>query len=227
MRKNNAVNRILVVLVVAVCGYLAWGLVASGLGLSDGIRAKYALSRGIICYKNGKHDEAIKYYTEAIRLDPRSSTAYYLRGVERMDKKDYENAMSDLNSAIEISPTYAEAFLSRGGIYIRKNDTENAIKDLTRAIELNSLPEAYKDRALVYGYKGDYDKTISDSTMAIKINPNFGDAYRMRAVGYSSKGEYDKAWEDEHKAESLGAKIDTDFEYEFLEELKRASGRSE
>jgi tetratricopeptide (TPR) repeat protein len=225
MANRRILKTFLLITAIAICIYLGWGLAASHLGLSENIRSKIALKKGAICDKQGKYDEAIVYYTESIKLDPKGYLAYYFRGVDHLEKGDYDKAISDLTESTLISPSYAPAFHARGNTYSKKNDIESAIRDLTMAIELNSMPEAYKDRALIYGFRGEYDKAILDINRAIEINPNFGDAYRVRAMAYFSKKEYDKSWTDEHKAESLGAKIDTEFESEFLEELKRESGR--
>jgi len=40
---------------------------------------------------------------------------------------------------------------------------------------------------------------------------------------HGDKGEYDKSWQDVHKAQSLGAQLAPDF----LEQLRKASGRKE
>jgi tetratricopeptide (TPR) repeat protein len=94
--------------------------------------------------------------------------------------------------------------------------------DYTKAIEANpELVLAYINRGCFYDAQGDYDLAIEDFSKAIAVDPRFVAAYNNRAVSYYSKTEYDKAWEDIHKVESLGREVKPDF----LEELKKASGR--
>ena len=62
---------------------------------------------------------------------------------------------------------------------------------------------------------------MSNYSQTIWLDPMYTDAYCNRAEVYYRQHEYEKAWEDVHKAESLGHATDT----EFLEKLKKASGR--
>lgn len=81
--------------------------------------------------------------------------------------------------------------------------------------------EEYVRSGRIHGLRGNFTQAISDFTKAIEINPNYADAYYFRAVLYNKLKDYDKAWQDVHKAEDLGYK----FDFQLLEDLKKASGR--
>ncbi len=79
----------------------------------------------------------------------------------------------------------------------------------------------YNNRGNAYYSKGQYDQAISDFNKALEINPRYALAYNNRGVAYYFKREYEKSWKDVEKAQSLGYQIHP----EFLEELRKASGR--
>ncbi len=47
------------------------------------------------------HNDAISDFSEAIKLDPNLSYAYYIRGLERVKIKSYHDAITDFTKAIE------------------------------------------------------------------------------------------------------------------------------
>jgi len=65
------------------------------------------------------------------------------------------------------------------------------------------------------------DSVISVFSEVIKKTPNHAGAYYNRAVAYFYKKDYESCWQDVHKAESLGYEFSADF----IESLKKASGR--
>ena len=116
----------------------------------------------------------------------------------------------------------AEECISRGLSHGSVDNSDEAISDFNKAIEIDpNSAEAYYCRGRAYHDRGNLDKAISDYTQVIKINPNYFEALKKRAMVYLYKKDYAKSWEDVHKVEAIGFKVDT----EFLEKLKKASGR--
>ena len=126
---------------------------------------------------------------------------------------------------LSITSVYAETaeeYYNSGNACYKQGNYDQAISDYTKTIEINpNIVEAYNNRGGAYIHKGKYEQAISDCTMAIKLEPDYAYAYNNRAGAYYDKKEYDKAWADVHKAEELGATVDS----QFLEDLKKASGK--
>ena len=126
------------------------------------------------------------------------------------------------NDVIRKSPKKVRPYNNRGLAYIKQGDPSQAFSDFNRAIQIDPhLALAYYNRGLAYQKQGNLNQAISDYNRAIQINPNYVQAYNNRTVVYFLNREYDKSWEDVHKVEKLGGKVHP----EFLEELKKASGR--
>ncbi len=115
-------------------------------------------------------------------------------------------------------------FINEACRSLSAGEYDDCIASCHKALAIDPLcAAAYYTRGFAYRYKGDYDQSISDFDQAIEIDPKYAAAYYGRAKSYFYKREYDKAWEDLYKAKKLGCKV----EPEFLQELRKASGRKE
>ncbi len=176
-------------------------------------------------YDKDNFDRSISDCTKAIEINPKDAVAYINRGIAYKKEGDYDKAISDYNRALEIDPMYAAAYSNLGSIYCdKKKEYDRAVSYFSKAIEINpGFAAAYYNRGNAYKNKNNNDLAISNYNLAIQINPKYANAYYNRAHSYYNKHEYEKAREDVNKAESLGQVADL----EFLEDLKKASGRDD
>ncbi|MDX2077128.1 MAG: tetratricopeptide repeat protein [bacterium] len=166
------------------------------------LSASEYFERGTQHIHAGRYDDAIRDYTETVRLNPQYANAYVNRGVAYADKNDYDRAIADYNEAIRLNPQDADAYYNRGLAYYNKNDYDRAIADYNEAIRLNpQYASAYVNRAIAYRQgKNDYDRAIADYNEAIRLNPQYADAYNNRGSAYYNKKDYDRAIADFDRA---------------------------
>jgi tetratricopeptide (TPR) repeat protein len=92
----------------------------------------------------GRLDEAITQYSQAIALDPNIALIYQGRGVAYAGVQDYAAAIADFNRAIELDPDQSATYLERGRVYVRTEDFGAAEADVQHAIDIsNSDPEIF------------------------------------------------------------------------------------
>jgi len=92
-----------------------------------------------------------------------SAEAYYKRGLNWFENKDFNKAIADYTDAIRLNPKYAVAFSYRGNAKSYLGEHDKAIKDCNEAIRLNSkLAVAYVHRGLAWVEKSEIEKCISD-----------------------------------------------------------------
>lgn len=165
------------------------------------VDADAAYKSGEAHLKNGKYDNAIADYTEAIRLNPNSVDAYIERGIAYRTKRISDKALADFTEAIRLNPNSVDAHVHRGIAYHIKEDYGQAIADLTEAIRLNpGYAFAYYRRGMVFHSKKDCDQAIADFTEAIRLNPNYALAYYDRGKTYHKEGDFDRAIADYERA---------------------------
>ena len=168
------------------------------------LAARQHNNRGMALANEGRYEDAIAEFTEAIELDPAYALGYNNRGWAYSEKGQYDLAIADLSKAIELNPELAVAYSNRGSAYNNKGQLELAIADLNNAIKLDpELVAAYNNRGLVYSSKGQWEPAIADFTKAIELDPNYAVAYSNRGLTYGNKGEWELAIADFTKAIEL------------------------
>jgi tetratricopeptide (TPR) repeat protein len=152
---------------------------------------------GIVLFDEGKTQEAIDNYNDAIRLKPDNSDAYFNKGNVYAKRGDYQRAFENYNEAIRLKPDNAAAFNNRGKILENLSEYERAIGDYNEAIRLkpdNIL--AYYNRGNVYDKLGRYQLAIENYNEAIRLKPDNAAAYCNKGMTYAKIGLYQHAIED-------------------------------
>jgi tetratricopeptide (TPR) repeat protein len=110
--------------------------------------------------------------------DSKSYRDYYNQGVARLEKGEYDAAISDLTKAIKVRPRYALAHFYRGRAYFRKGEHDKSLSDLTKAIELDpALAVAFSERAVIHLIRKEYDKVWENihkhESLGLQADPGF------------------------------------------------------
>ena len=169
-------------------------------------------------------DEEIRFNTEAIRLQPDFSEAFYNRAHARHRKGDLDGALADYNQAIQLKPDYAEAFINRGFERQAKGDLEGALEDYNRAIQLKpDDAEALNHRGRARQAAGDLDGALEDYSQAIQLKPDFINAYYNRGLVFQQLDQPAAATADLQQYLNLGGGL-RDGDTEAVEEMIRELG---
>src|SRR5271166_1720246 len=131
-------------------------------------------------------DEKLRFYSNAVRLQPDFADAFINRGSTRADKGDLDGALADYEEAIRLEPELAEGFYNRGSARHDKGDLDGALADYEEAIRLQpDFAQAFHNRGIVRDDKGDLDGALADYEEAIRLQPDYAKAFRSeeRRVG--------------------------------------------
>jgi len=129
---------------------------------------------GIVYLAQKYYAQALKFFDQSLKLNPRSPEAYMLKASVNEAQNDHESAFENYSKAIEYNPYFAQAFHNRAIIYCRRGQLDLAITDLTQAIKI--IPDfltAYYLRGQIYGIMGEKAKALDDFNIVLKIKPNY------------------------------------------------------
>jgi Trypsin-like peptidase domain/Tetratricopeptide repeat len=88
-------------------------------------------------FRSGRK-EAVAKFSQAIRLNPRYTTAYFMRAYLQDLLQAYPQALADFNKAISLDPKLVSAYNHRGVLkYEKLNDAQGALADYNKAISVN------------------------------------------------------------------------------------------
>jgi tetratricopeptide (TPR) repeat protein len=138
----------------------------------------------------------------------RDAQGYYERGMNKVSKENYKQALQDFTKAIELDKNFVDAYFARA-FYVREKtgDFIGAIEDYTRAIELKNSDndaKAYSNRGHAKFMLKEYKEAISDIQAALSLDPNDPYTYRNRALIFIQIDNKPMICQDLKKALDLG-----------------------
>ncbi len=145
------------------------------------------------CFERGfaatSLNEKIRFYTEAIRLQPAFPEAYNNRANAYQSKGEIAEALADLDEAIRLRPDYATAYYNRGITRYDKGDLAGALKDYDEAIRLKPGYLDVGREAVNTGDDGENAEATTAIDEVIPERPNYGIAYNNRGIARFDKGD--------------------------------------
>ena len=158
-------------------------------------------------YEFGKYTQAgwnnaIRYYEQALRLDPNYALAYcgladnyaYMGSVVMPESDAIAKEREFAQKALELDPDLAEAHMSLALALVGTFDWRNGLKEFDRALELNpNLAFAYELQAWTVNGLGRFDEAIAKTRKAVELDP-LNPFFQMSLSFYQYwAGQYDNA----------------------------------
>jgi tetratricopeptide (TPR) repeat protein len=126
-------------------------------------RSQVLAARAVILDRQGRRDEAMNDFDEAIRLNPRHAIAYADRGNIWRLRGDLARALTDLNIAVRLEAHNPTILARRGEVLRYRGELAEALGDFNKALALNPYAvQALTGRGLIHEKLGDRARARSD-----------------------------------------------------------------
>ena len=155
------------------------------------------MQEGLVLYRQGRCDEALKLFDRAIREHPQDAFAQNAVGVAYVCLKKYSLAIPRFDTAVHLRPSFAEAYLNRGAAYSAVGQYDLAVENFDWAIEQepwNSLFFTRRGEANFSVRK--YEEAAADFNRAIELDPAGAAAFHGRGRVLERQGHYQEAAAD-------------------------------
>jgi tetratricopeptide (TPR) repeat protein len=141
-----------------------------------------------------EYGEAVKAFTEALRLSPDNAEVLLRRGIVWYYLGESSLAMADFRQSSDIKYKDVRPYMWQGFTYAKDGDYYDAVLAYSQALEQNNrYAPAYDNRGLAYLQLGQYRKAVGDFNEVIRIQPTDARAYYKRGVAHAMQGELDQA----------------------------------
>lgn len=130
------------------------------------------------CYFQLKrYAQALPEATEALKIDPMSTSMLNLRAKIEIDLGKFEDAQADLNKLLRMQPRSREALFGLAIIAARQQNIGMANDYMDKAVALTpNNSSVYVERAEVKKLIGDYNGAVDDLLLAMATDANDADA---------------------------------------------------
>jgi tetratricopeptide (TPR) repeat protein len=138
-------------------------------------------------------EDAIRFYTAALALRPKSPGVHLNLSKAFYHKRALDEAIAASQQAIALKPDYAEAYANLGGALVGKGAVDQAIAACQKAIRLKpDLFEAHGNLGVALREKGDLDGALASFKKALRLNRHFL-VYINLGMTLAAKGDLDGA----------------------------------
>jgi len=142
----------------------------------------------------GSTSEAIRYYEEALRIDPYSAVTHNNLGVALAKQGKFNEAIRHYFEALRIDSWYAKAHYNLGGVLAGQERLNEAISHYSQALRIDPGHTAARyNLGVVLTKQGNLDGAISHFSEALRTDPEYAEAHNDLGAALAKKGGLDEA----------------------------------
>lgn len=145
----------------------------------------------------GLWDEAIHWYSETVKTNPKMAVALNNRGNIRMEQQaDYERAYKDFNAALVADPSLLTARFNRALAAMHLSQYAQAVQDLDVCLQQNFQKNTASGlRGVCRVHTQDYQGSMADLKIALQADPDNASYWGSYGLCQYHLGQYQEAIE--------------------------------
>ncbi len=149
---------------------------------------------GVALNKQGRTDEAIDHYLQALQIKPDYENAHYNLGIALNEQGRTAEAIDHYLQALRIKPDYEKAHYNLGNPLYKQGRTEEAIEHYLQALRIKpDYEKAHNNLGYALDKQGRTKEAIEHYLQALRIKPDYVDAHNNLAAALFRKGNIEGA----------------------------------
>ena len=153
-------------------------------------------NQGIVLREQGRTEEAIKHYLQAMRSNPDYALAHYNLSNAYAEQGKDKKVIEACKQAIRIKPDYADAHYNLGVAYGGSGKYKEAIEAFKQVIRIDpDYLQAHYNLGGVFAGLGKYRDAIEAFQQVIRIDPDYALVRNNLGIAYGALGKYKEAAE--------------------------------
>ncbi len=156
--------------------------------------AKAHNNLGLALAGQGKLDQAVAHYAEALRLKPDLAAAHSNLGLALAAQGHLDQAVSHYAEALRLKPDFAEAHSNLGVALAAQGKMDQAVAHYAEALRLKpDLAETHNGLGLALAAQGQLDQAVAHYAEALRLKPDFAAALNNLGMALGKQGKIDEA----------------------------------
>ncbi|MBB6250918.1 tetratricopeptide repeat protein [Nitrospirillum iridis] len=152
---------------------------------------------GVLLQADGRRDEAMAQYRQALVLNPFEARAHNALGIAHHDSGDLAQAMSCFEDALASDPDDPQAHNNMGHVMQIENRLDDALAFFDWALALRpDYPEALNNSGVVLQMQGRLDQAIALYRRAVALRPDYAAAHKNLGMTLLAAGRYEEGWNE-------------------------------
>jgi predicted O-linked N-acetylglucosamine transferase (SPINDLY family) len=163
--------------------------------------------QGVAHARADRWREALRAFSEAVRLAPDQPGFNYCLGVALCRFNSFDDARAAFFAEVRITPDHAPALAEIGTCLARTGRTREGIAFLQDGLRLRpAMPLAQYSLGLALLTENRRKEALEALDKAIELDAGHAEAYRTRGLAYVMDGQFDNAVDDLQAASTLDSK---------------------
>jgi tetratricopeptide (TPR) repeat protein len=144
--------------------------------------------------QQGRPEEAMAQYREALRLNPGYVNAHNNLGLTLVQLGQTDDAIAEYREALRLDPNRSNAHINLGDALAQEGRLQEAIDEFREAIRVDpASAEAHYDLGKALAPQGRIDDAIAEYREAVRIDPDYADAQNNLGIALAGKGQVGEA----------------------------------
>ena len=163
---------------------------------TDPLHSLTLMRQGLVLMQQGRYDEALERFTEAVKVAPGNATNYNMIGLCYLRQGLFDQALAQFDHALDLVPLFTDARNNRGATYLAMGQYHLAEVDFIAVLGDSTYPhskQVHYNLGLTYLERGQLGTAEENFRKAIALpNPVF-DAYLRLAELAQRQGELSRS----------------------------------
>jgi Flp pilus assembly protein TadD len=149
---------------------------------------------GNALFEEGRLNEAIRHFHEALRIKPDHAEAHYNLANALVRKGQTDDAIGHYQQALQLKPDDAKSHYNLGVAFLQKGNVDDAITQFEATLRLKPDDTIVRNNlANAFFQKGDVDRAISEFQHVLQLKPDDAKAHYNLGMALLQKGDADQA----------------------------------